>query len=193
MSKNLGEAISEPLITRIDRVINSSSLGIWLDLFGCAIVISLIIRFISAVLKARIGKIDNYDGASGSRCCDCSCPHSSKSISRASYWKRFCHHFWGTEDFWLPYGIGVIELMVYPLMLKAAAIEVVGGWIGIKALGSWDGWRKSRPLYSVYLLGTVSTVVGGYIMYRLLVSDSLPFSVLYGWIKITVKSIFCPA
>ncbi len=159
----------ENLMPRIDYVLDGLSLRLFTEILLYALAISLIIRCFSAVMKAIISQRnyiqdpDSVDSGSGASRTE---TKNSRCSVPSSYWNWFLHHFWGAEDLWFPYFIGVSELVIFPLMMKAEAIVVVGGWIGIKALGGWDGWKASRPLYSAFLVGTILTIFGGYFIYR---------------------------
>lgn len=148
------------LMQSIDQALGDVRLCTYLIILFVALLISLLIRIVSADLKARESRrqegLENAAGAPAPACC-------SQSIYRSLFWR----HFSGKEDMGLPFFIGVLELFFYPILMKADAVGVIGGWIGIKALGNWSGWERSRPLYNIYLLGTVATVIGSYVVYRM--------------------------
>jgi len=85
------------------------------------------------------------------------------------YGKAFRYCFWGYNDFkehsdlWIPAGIGVIELVSYPILLALGQFSIIGGWIGIKTAGGWLGWQASRTSFNRFLLFNLLNLAVSYV------------------------------
>lgn len=84
------------------------------------------------------------------------------------YWRAFWLCLNGYNDFkehsdlWIPFGIGVIELAAYPVLLVIGQLLIIGGWIGIKTAGSWMGWKASRTSFNRFLLFNLLNIFVAY-------------------------------
>src|SRR5271157_2273605 len=123
-------------------------LTIWWPRYALYCALSVVIlRVLHSLLRARAVQKGDF-------------PHDKNRQHSVieDYGKAFRYCFWGDNEFkehsdlWLPAGIGVVELAVYPVLLVLGQILIIGGWIGIKTAGSWLGWQASRTSFNRFLL-----------------------------------------
>ena len=113
------------------------------------LVVSFGIRVFNCMFKAhaiRGGAQDHEHGIQWSQ-------HSYSDI----FWASLCSfgHDWNIDDYWLPYIIGVAELLTYPILMSNGAWGVIGFWIGVKTAVSWRGWERTRTGYNRFLVGNI--------------------------------------
>jgi hypothetical protein len=65
-------------------------------------------------------------------------------------------------DFWLPFFIGLAELLAYPVFVRVDAYELLGGWLVLKTAGQWSGWQHSRTSFNRFLLANIINVFVAY-------------------------------
>jgi hypothetical protein len=78
--------------------------------------------------------------------------------------RAFKAHFWGRDDYfldirgdrWTSFILGLIELFIYPVLIALQAWPVIGAWLGLKTLSSWNRWaNEPRLAYQHFLIGNV--------------------------------------
>ncbi|MBN2178084.1 MAG: hypothetical protein JW743_01470 [Deltaproteobacteria bacterium] len=67
------------------------------------------------------------------------------------------------DDHWLPFFIGIIELVVFPFFMTLGYWKAIIGWIGIKALSTWGG-RNTRTAYNRFLFGNILSLIASIII-----------------------------
>ena len=67
-------------------------------------------------------------------------------------------------DYWLPYLVGVAELLAYPILFRFDQVGVIGGWIALKTVGNWGVWRKRRNSFYNFLWGNILTIGFSYFL-----------------------------
>jgi hypothetical protein len=68
------------------------------------------------------------------------------------------------NDLFYNFFLGFIELLLYPILIKSNNIEVIGAWLGFKALAQWGRWNKERLIYNRFLLANVLIVIVSYFL-----------------------------
>ncbi len=66
------------------------------------------------------------------------------------------------DDLWIPFYIGLGELLAFPILMRLKFYALIGGWIAIKSAGSWGGWRTSRTSFTRFLLATILILLISY-------------------------------
>lgn len=78
---------------------------------------------------------------------------------------------WGhskdTDDYWLPFIIGLSELFIYPALMKEDKWIFIGTWIGLKTASTWGPWQRSRTPYNRFLFGNILALVSSYLLFKL--------------------------
>jgi hypothetical protein len=70
------------------------------------------------------------------------------------------------DDYWIPFAIGLFELYIFPFLFAYNLSKIAAGWIGIKAIGSWNT-RNPRTAYNRFLLGNLLSISASYWLWRL--------------------------
>jgi hypothetical protein len=113
----------------------------WLCLILLSVLISLGIRILNSFLRS-VDKTDN---------------------------KKFWEVFRGSDDQWLPFAIGTLEIMAYSLFLKADLAVYIGAWLVFKTVNRWNYRPKAeRGLFNRYLLLNGLVLVAAYILAKFL-------------------------
>ena len=81
---------------------------------------------------------------------------------RERYWIAFKGWDWKSGDRWLPYFVGLAELLAYPILFHFEQVTVIGGWIALKTAGNWAVWQKRRPAFYSFLLGNIVIIFVSY-------------------------------
>ncbi len=146
----------------MDRVIIANwSLDNWWYYIFCAATLALVVRIISAILRA-------IEQAT-------SIPEIPKR-----FWKHFQTAFVGFDsedamgDRWFPYILGFLELMIYPFLMHLGLWVGVGAWITLKTVASWDLWKTKRNVFNRFLIGNALVII-------------FAFVVLNGMVRIELK------
>jgi hypothetical protein len=67
---------------------------------------------------------------------------------------RWWRHFVIAPDFDLdPSIVGTLELIAYPILMRAGAWTVIGAWLAFKTAAQWDAWKQGRAAYNQFLIG----------------------------------------
>ncbi len=142
--------------TTIREIISNLGIkcGYWYIVF--AFILAIIIRLILCIFKAiaiKDGEVDAVD-------------NTNKTIdSRPWKVKRFGeiykHSFLSNgkdiriDDYWFPFIIGIVELLVFPVLMTKGWWTAIAAWIAIKTASSWGGWQKIRTSYNRFLFGNI--------------------------------------
>jgi hypothetical protein len=70
----------------------------------------------------------------------------------------------GQSDFLYPFILGLMELLCYPILMRAGAWTVVGAWLAFKTVVHWSSWAKNRNPFNRYLIGNALVVVASFAM-----------------------------
>jgi hypothetical protein len=78
--------------------------------------------------------------------------------------RRFLGHTNDTKDRRqvLPLVLGSLELLIFPVLMRAGAWLAVGAWITFKTLGQWREWETNRPLFNRFLIGNALQLMASY-------------------------------
>ena len=93
----------------------------------------------------------------------------AKPGPRPSYWGLV----WGfnvgvsQNDYFQPFIVGFLELLVYPVLLAAGHPEYVGAWLGLKVVPRLGAWSTHRETYQRFLIGNGLVIVSAYFLQRL--------------------------
>ena len=92
----------------------------------------------------------------------------AKPAPRPSYWGLV----WGFKsganenDYFQPFIVGLLELLVYPALLAAGKPEYVAAWLGFKVVPRLGAWSTHRETYQRFLIGNALVVVASYFLQR---------------------------
>ena len=81
---------------------------------------------------------------------------------RERYWIAFKGWDFKSGDRWLPYIVGVAELLAYPILFHFEQVTVIGGWIALKTAGNWAVWQERRHSFYSFLLGNILIIFASY-------------------------------
>ncbi len=68
------------------------------------------------------------------------------------------------NDYWLPYIIGLSELLVYPLLMYKEYWMGIVTWLVLKTASTWGGWQKTRTAYNRFLFGKILSLGSSYLL-----------------------------
>ena len=94
--------------------------------------------------------------------------------SFGKHWKRALKG-WFPEDYegkrsdlTLPFWVGLLELLVYPLLLTAPeGTTIIGAWIGFKTIAQWKRWTDDRVRFQRYFLGNALVIIASGVIWAL--------------------------
>jgi hypothetical protein len=92
----------------------------------------------------------------------------AKPRPRPSYWELV----WGFKagekenDYFQPFIVGLLELLVYPALLAAGKPEFLGAWLGFKVVPKLGAWSTHRETYQRFLIGNALVVVASYFLQK---------------------------
>lgn len=72
------------------------------------------------------------------------------------------------DDYFLPLIIGYFELITFPILLEYKQISVLGGWLALKAIGSWNT-KNSRTAYNRFILGNILSITFSYLLFAIFI------------------------
>lgn len=119
-----------------------------------AIIVAIIIRTVLTFFKAmgiNNGEIDD----------------PAKTVKDEKKWKgegiikAFKCSFWSNsgdlriDDYWLPYIIGLSELLAYPVLMDKGYWMGIVTWLALKTASTWGAWQKTRTAYNRFLVGNI--------------------------------------
>ncbi len=107
------------------------------------------------------------------------CPGKDRDVLIATSPAHALHGFWWNValDFsgfhperaqrdWLEaFVLGVIELIVFPILIYARHWEMIGVWIGLKAVPHWKQWLTHES-YVRFFVGNGMVIIGSYVLAR---------------------------
>jgi hypothetical protein len=76
--------------------------------------------------------------------------------------REWSKRFRGRYDFWHPYVLGAIEIVVFSVLMATNEREAVGAWLGLKTVVQWQHWQEERSVFTIYLIGTALVVIVSY-------------------------------
>jgi len=120
----------------------------WLIYVVCAILASVVIRFILSFLRWT--------------------ERSSKSKPKLSFRALLLGFGAGenSDDYLHPFIVGCLELLVYPLLLAAGDPEFIGAWLGLKVLPKLGAWSTQRETYQRFLIGNALVIISSFFLAR---------------------------
>jgi len=68
----------------------------------------------------------------------------------------------GIADYWLPFLIGLLELLSYPILIFTNNLAVIGAWLTLKTAAQWATWGKSRTTFNRFLFGNLLAIVAAF-------------------------------
>ena len=96
----------------------------------------------------------------------------SEGLSKQRPQPSFRSIFWGfkvgenANDYFQPFIVGFLELLVYPVLLAADKPEYIGAWLGLKVLPKLGVWSTQRETYQRFLIGNALVIVLSYFLQR---------------------------
>src|SRR5262245_62019781 len=82
----------------------------------------------------------------------------AKPAPRPSYWRLVWGFKAAENDYFQPFIVGLLELLVYPALLAAGRPEYVGAWLGFKVIPKLGAWSTHRESYQRFLIGNALVV-----------------------------------
>lgn len=76
--------------------------------------------------------------------------------------------FWHI-DYRVPFFVGTLEILIYPILISSGHLDAVGWWLGVKTAASWrwrDQGERGRQLYTNFLLGNALIIAAALIIAR---------------------------
>jgi uncharacterized membrane protein YphA (DoxX/SURF4 family) len=112
--------------------------------FALAASASLVIRLVLSVLKWSEGwpKLNPQDG----------------------FWVTFRGFGGRKDDYFQPFLVGFLELLVYPALLAAGVPQYIGAWLGLKVVPQLGSWSTNRESYQRFLIGNGLVLVASYFL-----------------------------
>jgi hypothetical protein len=74
--------------------------------------------------------------------------------------------FGGSNDFLQPVILGLLELLVYPILMGNNLPVYIGAWLGFKVVPRLGSWEKSRNTYQRFLIGNALVILASYLLMR---------------------------
>jgi hypothetical protein len=68
------------------------------------------------------------------------------------------------NDYFQPFIVGLLELLVYPVLLAAGHPQYVGAWLGLKVVPKLGAWSTNRATYQRFLIGNALVIVFSYFL-----------------------------
>jgi len=101
------------------------------------------------------------------------------------FWKQFWAAFRGyrspfiklsdddrwqpSNDYWQPFILGVLELMVFPVLIATEHWNYVGAWLGFKTLAQAVRWNEDRGVFNRFLIGSALVILASYYLASMVV------------------------
>jgi hypothetical protein len=88
-----------------------------------------------------------------------------KEYYKAATCQKFSIIFWGNTDIepfpdlWYNTLLGLIELLIFPILMRVGAINIIGAWMGLKTVAQWPAWQKNRLSFNRYLLANALQII----------------------------------
>jgi hypothetical protein len=85
-------------------------------------------------------------------------PYRSSSSKKYSFWERVWIAFSGFSkkethpDLWYPSILGIIEMMTFPILIKAQLYSAIGAWVAFKTVSQWKVWGDDRNVFNRFLI-----------------------------------------
>lgn len=61
-------------------------------------------------------------------------------------------------NYWYQFIIGSAEMSAYPILIAVNSFDVIGVWIGFKAIVQWSTWITDRTIFNLFLIGNITTI-----------------------------------
>jgi hypothetical protein len=74
--------------------------------------------------------------------------------------------FGGGNDFLQPVILGLLELLIYPILMGNNLPVYIGAWLGFKVVPRLGSWEKSRNTYQRFLIGNALVILASYLLMR---------------------------
>jgi hypothetical protein len=72
------------------------------------------------------------------------------------FWPKFREHFCasapGTSDAWHGFFVGLLELLVFPVLMATGNLPYIGAWLSFKVVAQWRRWGESRTDFNRFLI-----------------------------------------
>src|SRR5262249_36843457 len=86
------------------------------------------------------------------------------------FWQHVFRYFRGLDpnpekgDYWVPFILGLLEALAYPVLMVTENWMLVGAWITLKTLAQWEKWKEKRPVFNRFLVGNAVILIGAYVV-----------------------------
>jgi hypothetical protein len=68
------------------------------------------------------------------------------------------------DDYFQPFFVGLLELLVYPALLAAGVPQYIGAWLGLKVVPQLGSWSTHRESYQRFLIGNGLVLIASYFL-----------------------------
>lgn len=77
-----------------------------------------------------------------------------------AFWRSFCSwaHDKNIDDYYLPFIIGIIEMIIYSFLILLGEFTFIGILVGLKTAVQWGKWQETRTAYNRFLLGNLLVI-----------------------------------
>jgi hypothetical protein len=84
---------------------------------------------------------------------------------RTSFVRAFAKSFSGVgnadpndDDYWHPFIIGTLELLVFPYLMLTENWNYIGAWLALKTVSQWKSWTERRHVFNRFLIGNLLVI-----------------------------------
>jgi hypothetical protein len=125
--------------------------------FSLCLVIALFVRVLHSFMKAWGVKSGEHEEFSN--------VYNPNGTVGELAWTFFCG-FNGDrhDDNWIPFGIGFLEIFVYPFLFHDGQVNIIGVWLVFKTIAQWNTWAKKHGSFNRFLLTNLFNLIISYII-----------------------------
>lgn len=69
------------------------------------------------------------------------------------------------RDWLQSFFLGLLELSAYPVLMASHQWSAIGGWVLLKTVAQWEGWKTWRGHYNRFLIGNALVLGTAYVFY----------------------------
>ncbi len=68
--------------------------------------------------------------------------------------------------------LGFLELLAYPVLIKAMLYTYVGAWVALKILAQYESWKSDRGRLTQFLIGNAFVLIFSFMIAQVLLVDT---------------------
>ena len=89
------------------------------------------------------------------------------SFQRERFWYAFWETVWWSPDprvcdYFHGFFVGLLELLVFPVLIATGAHAYIGAWLSFKVVAEWRRWGEDRTDFNRFLILNALVLVGSY-------------------------------